>query len=475
MLKLTLDQEIADLKEQLHQKNQELLACTKRISEADQKIQQVRVKFMPQFQPIEDKNKALGGEAKGIETMKQQYATAESRVAMVKKSADEDKKQKKEIVDTRKDELDVISILAEALQSYDDTIKNSYQDVMQKQATVSKSEVTNRQMYSMKKKLAEDSIHSKGIVNRIQVLEKTIAESNAIVDETSTKLPQLEQQKTDAVGSKNYKMAGQLTLQIKQLQTKKETATMNAATAQEELNSIRASSSAELQELEVRKWIVFDIQAKKAVFDSTNKAYLQAHYEVLHKNAITCRKASRRIEAIQRGDDTFRFACQALVSSLFDLTNAELTEVAAKLNLPPLGDQDEDTPAEEPKETAEKPAEDMFAIASAPTEQGGDMFASMEATPATGMTPDRAKQLAVIAEAQMEHKNNELDAAMADDKTEECDKLSEEIEMLEAYADELKKFAAGTVTETPVAPPCFDEFFASKSSAGDDLFLGMQA
>ena len=114
-------------------------------------------------------------------------------------------------------------------------------------------------MYSMKKKLAEDSIHSKGIVNRIQGLEKTIAESNAIVDETSTKLPQLEQQKTDAVGSKNYKMAGQLTLQIKQLQTKKETATMNAATAQEELNSIRASSSAELQELEVRKWIVFDI------------------------------------------------------------------------------------------------------------------------------------------------------------------------------------------------------------------------
>ena len=136
MLKLTLDQEIADLKEQLHQKNQELLACTKRISEADQKIQQVRVKFMPQFQPIEEKNKALGGEAKAIETMKQQYATAESRVAMVKKSADEDKKQKKEIVDTRKDELDVITILAEALQSYDDTIKSSYQDVTQKQATV---------------------------------------------------------------------------------------------------------------------------------------------------------------------------------------------------------------------------------------------------------------------------------------------------------------------------------------------------
>ena len=109
-------------------------------------------------------------------------------------------------------------------------------------------------MYAMKKKLAEDSIHSKGIVNRIQVLEKTIAESNAIVEETSTKLPQLEQQKADAVASKNYKMAGQLTLQIKQFQTKKETATMNAATAQEELTSIKASSASELQELEVYEW-----------------------------------------------------------------------------------------------------------------------------------------------------------------------------------------------------------------------------
>ena len=71
-------------------------------------------------------------------------------------------------------------------------------------------------MYAMKKKLAEDSIHSKGIVNRIHVLEKTIADSNSVVEETSTKLPQLEQQKADAVTSKNYKMAGQLTLQIKQ-------------------------------------------------------------------------------------------------------------------------------------------------------------------------------------------------------------------------------------------------------------------
>ena len=162
------------------------------------------------------------------------------------------------------------------------------------------------------------------------------------------------------------------------------------------------------------------------------------------------------------------------MSSLFDLTNAELTEIAAKLNLPPLGDQDfEEVPMEEPKESEEKPAEDMFATVSSTPEAGSDMFASMEAAPAAGMTADRAKQLAVIAEAQMEHKNNELDAAMADDKTEECEKLSEEIEMLEAYANELKKFAAGTMTEEPVAPACFDEFFASKSSAGEDLFLGM--
>ena len=218
-----------------------------------------------------------------------------------------------------------------------------------------------------------------------------------------------------------------------------------------------------------------DSQAKKAVFDTANKAYLQTYYDVLRKNAITCRKAVRRIDAIQRGDDTFRFACQALVSSLFDLTNAELTEIAAKLNLPPLGDQDfEEVPMEEPKESEEKPAEDMFATVSSTPDAGSDMVASMEAAPAAGMTADRAKQLAVIAEAQMEHKNNELDAAMADDKTEECEKLSEEIEMLEAYANELKKFAAGTMTEEPVAPACFDEFFASKSSAGEDLFLGMQ-
>ena len=136
MLKMTLDQEIAGLKEQLHKKNQELLACTKHIADADQRIQQTRARFLPQFQPIEEKNKALGVEAKGIETMKTQYQTAASRVEMVKKSMDEDKKQKKEIVDTRKDELDVISCLADALKKYDQTIIDHYQDLMTKQTNV---------------------------------------------------------------------------------------------------------------------------------------------------------------------------------------------------------------------------------------------------------------------------------------------------------------------------------------------------
>ena len=133
---ILLDQEIADLKEQLHKKNQELLACTKRIADADQKIQQVRVKYMPQFQPIEEKNKGLAVKAKEIETMKSQYDTAASRVEMVKKSAEEDKKQKKEIVDTRKDELDVISYLADALKNYDKKITDNFQALMTKQATV---------------------------------------------------------------------------------------------------------------------------------------------------------------------------------------------------------------------------------------------------------------------------------------------------------------------------------------------------
>ena len=119
------------------QKNQELLACTKHIGETDQKIQQVRMKFMPQFQPIEEKTKALSGEVKSIETMRAQYSTAESRVAMVKKQMDDSRKEKKEIVDTRKDELDVISCLASALKKYNQTIVENYQDLMTKQANVS--------------------------------------------------------------------------------------------------------------------------------------------------------------------------------------------------------------------------------------------------------------------------------------------------------------------------------------------------
>ena len=55
---------------------------------------------------------------------------------------------------------------------------------------------------------------------------------------------------------------------------------------------------------------------------------------MLRKNAVTCRKASRSIEAIQRGDDTFRFACQALAASLFELTNADLSRPLRRLLLP---------------------------------------------------------------------------------------------------------------------------------------------
>lgn len=216
---------------------------------------------------------------------------------------------------------------------------------------------------------------------------------------------------------------------------------------------------------------------------------------MLRKNAVTCRKASRSIEAIQRGDDTFRFACQALAASLFELTNADLTMVCNQLGVPVLGDKDDDetpvetpaeapaaaetpaaeTPAATPAETTPAettPAEDMFGLSTTPSAAPAeDMFATMQAAPAA-LTKERATALATIAEAQMEKLNNDLDAAMADDKTEECEKLSEEIESLESYAGELKKFAAGTVTEEPKAPSCFDEHFASKN-AGDDLFLGM--
>jgi len=216
---------------------------------------------------------------------------------------------------------------------------------------------------------------------------------------------------------------------------------------------------------------------------------------MLRKNAVTCRKASRSIEAIQRGDDTFRFACPALAASLFELTNADLTMVCNQLGVPALGDKDDDetpvetpaeapaaaetpaaetpaaeTPAATPAETT--PAEDMFGLSTTPSAAPAeDMFATMQAAPAA-LTKERATAMATIAEAQMEKLNNDLDAAMADDKTEECEKLSEEIESLESYAGELKKFAAGTVTEEPKAPSCFDEHFASKN-AGDDLFLGM--
>ena len=197
---------------------------------------------------------------------------------------------------------------------------------------------------------------------------------------------------------------------------------------------------------------------------------------MLSKNAVTCRKASRSIEAIQRGDDTFRFACQALAASLFELTNADLTMVCNQLGVPALGDKDDDetpveTPAEAPADAPETPAAETPAATPAETTPAEDMFATMQAAPAA-LTKERATALATIAEAQMEKLNNDLDAAMADDKTEECEKLSEEIESLESYAGELKKFAAGTVTEEPKAPSCFDEHFASKN-AGDDLFLGM--
>lgn len=481
MLKFALDQDIADLKEQLHQKNQELLACTKRIADADQKIQQVRVKFLPQFQPIEDKNKALGTKVKEIETMKSQYATASSRVEMVKKSAEEDKKQKKEIVDTRKDELDVITCLADALKNYDQKINDRFQDLMTKQATVRLGMMMLiLQMFNMKKDLAENSIHSKGIVNRMQVLEKTISDNNAVVEETSTKLPQLEQQKADAVASKNYKVAGQVTSQIKQLQAKKEAASMTMASAEEELNGIKASSAEELAALDVRyilNWMI--IQAKRSQFEVANKDFQGTYYDILKYNAIVCRNASRRIEAINRGDDIFRFACQSLVGSLFDITKTDLEEMAKEAGLPALTDED-DLPSAAP-ETAEPaaaaPVDDMFNMDEAPkvaAAPADDMFNMDEAPKAASgeLTKERALELAAIAEAQKEDIDTKLDAAMGEEKYDECDALSAKSDALEAYASELKKFANGEA-EAPTAPECFDVNFAVKASAGDDLFAGM--
>ena len=205
---------------------------------------------------------------------------------------------------------------------------------------------------------------------------------------------------------------------------------------------------------------------KKAEFEAASKAYYDVYYNILRNNAIVTRKASRTIEAITRGDDTFRFACQALASSIFDITNAELTEVATKANLPPLGENDIEAPAEAAPVEAPVAVETSVAV-DAPAAE----------TPAVesagGLTKERAEELARIAEAQMEDKNNKLDAAMAEEKYEECDVLSGESEKLETYASELKKFAKGETSEEPVAPECFDANFAVKASSGEDLFLGM--
>ena len=206
---------------------------------------------------------------------------------------------------------------------------------------------------------------------------------------------------------------------------------------------------------------------KKAEFEAASKAYYDVYYNILRNNAIVTRKASRTIEAITRGDDTFRFACQALASSIFDITNAELMEVATKANLPPLGENDD----------IEAPAEAAPVEAPATVETSVAVDAPAAETPAVesagGLTKERAEELARIAEAQMEDKNNKLDAAMAEEKYEECDVLSGESEKLETYASELKKFAKGETSEEPVAPECFDANFAVKASSGEDLFLGM--
>ena len=208
---------------------------------------------------------------------------------------------------------------------------------------------------------------------------------------------------------------------------------------------------------------------KKAEFDAASQAYYGVYYMILRTNAIVTRDASRKIEAITRGDDTFRFACQALASSLFDITNAELTEIAAKANLPPLGENDTlETPKEEAPVVATPAAE--AAPAAEETTRDGLMEAPVE--PA-GMTKERAEELARIAEAQMEDKNNTMDAAMAEEKNDECEALGAESEKLENYATELKKYARGEVKEEPVAPECFDANFAVKASSGEDLFLGM--
>ena len=218
---------------------------------------------------------------------------------------------------------------------------------------------------------------------------------------------------------------------------------------------------------------------------------MNTYYDILRYNAIVCRNASRQIEAITRGDDIFRFACQSLVGSLYDLTKTDLEETAKEAGLPILSDADDlpnTTPAtEETPVTEETPAKDMFAMDAAPQESAKDMFSmdaapqesakdmfSMDATPAssTELTPERALELAGIAEAQMEDTNNKIDAAMNDEKYDECDALSAQSTALEEYAAALKKFANGEIP-APSAPECFDVNFAVKASAGDDMFAGM--
>lgn len=315
-------------------------------------------------------------------------------------------------------------------------------------------------MYSQQRALEESSIHSKGITNRMQSLEATIKSSEATINEVTTKLPQLEQQKAEAVEARNYKMAGQVTSQIKQLQLKKESASMALASAQEELNGIKSGSADELAALE----------EKQKQFDEVRKDYLKTAYDMMRENAIALRRASRKIEAITRGDDTFRFACQALAGSLFDITNSDLNEIADQLGAPHLGDDDDEVKAPEAAETTDAAEASVAPAAEVPSvaPASDKPTASVEG----GLTPERARELAAIAEAQMESKNNELDAAMGEEKFDECDKLSAESEALETYASELKKFAAGEMTEEPKAPECFDANFASKSVEGD-MFAGM--
>ena len=204
---------------------------------------------------------------------------------------------------------------------------------------------------------------------------------------------------------------------------------------------------------------------------------MNTYYDILRYNAIVRRNASRQIEAITRGDDIFRFACQSLVGSLYDLTKTDLEETAKEAGLPILTDADDlpnATPAtEEASVTEEAPAKDMFAMDAAPQESAKDMF-SMDAAPAssTELTPEPAVELAGIAEAQMEDTNNKIDAAMNDEKYDECDALSAQSTALEEYAAALKKFANGEIP-APSAPECFDVNFAVKASAGDDMFAGM--